>query len=149
MKNEFFNKILKKPLIVIILMSFWPLLTYIIPAKLVNFLPLFYAIQIILILNYIRLYIKYLRYIKFPNYEEASVYYYDLERVKKLELKAKKVTIKKAKEEQRLKIQIEKEEERLLIQKEKEERRVREEFLKTEAIKKLKLELEERKKKVL
>jgi hypothetical protein len=138
MKNVFFNKILKKPLILIVLISLWPLLTYFIPARLVTYLPFFYAIQIILILNYIRLYIKYLRYIKFPNYEEARLYYYDLGRVKKLELKAKKAFFKKAAEEMKLK-----------IQKEKEEKRVQEEKLKEEALKKLKIELEERKKKVL
>ncbi len=149
MKNEFFNKILKRPLIVILFFSLWPLFAYFIPANLVPYLTIFYVLQTILILNYIRLFITYLRYQKFPNYEEARVYYYDLRRVKKLELKAKKAFLKKAKEEMRLKIQKEKEEERLLVQKEKEERRVREEFLKTEAIKKLKLELEERKKKVL
>lgn len=138
MNNVFFNKILKKPLILIVLISLWPLLTYLIPAVLVRYLSYFYVIQIILILNYIRLYIKYLRYIKFPNYEEARLYYYDLRRVKKLELKAKRAFFKKAAEEMKLK-----------IQKEKEENRLREEKLKEEALKKLKLELEERKKKVL
>lgn len=138
MKNEFFNKILKRPLIVILLLSLWPLLTYFIPATFVPYLPIFYVPQILLVLNYIRLFITYLRYQKFPNYEEARVYYYDLRRVKKLELKAKKAFFKKAKEEMRLK-----------IQKENEEKRVQEEKLKEEALKKLKLELEERKKKVL
>lgn len=138
MKNEFFNKILKRPIIFILFVSLWPLFAYFIPANLVPYLTIFYVLQTILILNYIRLFITYLRYQKFPNYEEARVYYYDLRRVKKLELKAKKAFFKKAKEEMRLK-----------IQKENEEKRVQEEKLKEEALKKLKLELEERKKKVL
>jgi hypothetical protein len=138
MKNEFFKKILKIPLIVILGVSLWPLLTYFIPATFVPYLTFFYVLQTILILNYIRLFIIYLRYLKFPNYEEARVYFFDLRRVKKLELKAKIASMKKAKEEQKLK-----------IQKENEEKRVREEKLKEEALKKLKLELEERKKKVL
>jgi uncharacterized membrane protein len=113
MKNEFFKKILKIPLIVILGVSLWPLLTYFIPATFVPYLTIFYVLQTILILNYIRLFIIYLRYLKFPNYEEARVYFFDLRRVKKLELKAKIASMKKAKEEQKLKIQKENEEKRV------------------------------------
>ncbi len=80
----------------------------------------------------------YLRFNKFPTYEEAKTYFYDLKRVKRLEFKAKLVSIKKAKEELRLK-----------MRREAEEKRNKEEKAKLEAFKKMKLELEERKKKVL
>lgn len=138
MKNESFNKILKRPLLVILVVSFWPLLTYFIPASFVSYLSIFYIVQTILILNYIRLFITYSRFIKFPNYEEARIYFYDLRRVKRLELKAKKAFIKKGREQHKLR-----------IQKEKENKRSKKVIAKELAFNKLKLELEERKKKVL
>jgi hypothetical protein len=138
MKNEFFSKILKKPLLLIIVLSLWPLLTYIVPPSVVPYLQFFYLIQLFLVFNYLRLFIRFLRFSKFPNYEEAESYFYDLKRVKKLELKAKKLSVKKAKEERRL------EEKR-----EAEEKRKKDEEAKLEALRKMKIELEERKKKVL
>lgn len=138
MKNDSFFKILKKPMVFILALSFWPLLTYIVPAHIVPYLQLFLIVQVILIFNYLRLFILYLRFKKFPTYEDAKTYYYDLKRVKRFELKAKKTSIKKAKVELRLK-----------IKREAEEKRNKEEKAKLEAFNKMKLELEERKKKVL
>jgi hypothetical protein len=138
MRNQFFSKILKKPLIINIVFSLWPILTFLIPSSFVRYLPIFYIIQSALVLNYVRLFIIYLRYQKFPNYEEARIYYFDLTRVTRLENKAKKVAFKKEKEIIRFN-----------IRKQKEEKRKLNEIERAEASKKLKLELEERKKKVL
>ena len=138
MKNEFYLKILNRPLIFIILISLWPMLVYVLPSSLVKYLPYFYIIHGGLILNFIRLFIIYLKFQKFPSYEEARLYYFDLERVKKLEQKAKKLAVKKAKEEilaKQAKLKLDK--------------KIKEESMKTETINKLKVELEERKKKVL
>jgi predicted nucleotidyltransferase len=114
------------------------MLVYVLPSSLVKYLPYFYIIQGGLILNYIRLFIVYLKFQKFLSYEEARLYYFDLKRVKKLEQKAKKVSIKKAKEEilaKQAKLRLDK--------------KIKEDTMKTETINILKLELEERKKKVL
>jgi hypothetical protein len=138
MKNEFFSKILKKPLIIILVFSVWPFFTFLIPSSFVRYLPIFYIVQAALVLNYVRLFIIYLRYLKFPNYEEARIYYYDLRRVKRHEKKAKKVSIKKEKETIRFN-----------LQKQKEEKRKLKEAERAEVSNKLKLALEERKKKVL
>lgn len=138
MKNESFSKILKKPLIIILVVSVWPFFTFLIPSSFVRYLPIFYIIQAALVLNYVRLFIIYLRYLKFPNYEEARIYFYDLRRVKRHEKRAKKISIKKEKEKLRIK-----------IQKDKEEKRKLKEAERAEVLNQLKLELEERKKKVL
>jgi hypothetical protein len=138
MKNEFFSKILKKPLLLLFYVSLWPLLTYVVPAIIVPYLQLFYIVHFILAINYIRLVIIYLRFKKFPTYEEARTYFYDLKRVKSLEIKAKRIANKKAKEEHQIK-----------IKREAEEKIKKEEQVKLETFKRMKLELEERKKKVL
>jgi len=99
MENEFFSKILYKPLILIIVVSLWPFLTYIVPPSVVRYLQFFYLIQVILVFNYLRLFITYLRFKKFPNYKEAKSYFLNLKRDKRLELKTNKISIKRAKEE--------------------------------------------------
>jgi hypothetical protein len=138
MKNEFFSKMLKKPLIIIVVVSLWPFFTFLIPSSFVRYLPIFYLVQAVLVLNYVRLFIIYLRYLKFANYEEARIYFYDLRRVKRHEKRAKKVSIKKEKEKLKLKIQREKDEKTKLKEAER-----------AEVSNQLKLALEERKKKVL
>jgi uncharacterized membrane protein len=99
MENELFYKILFKPLIFIILVSLWPLLTYIVPPLVFRYLQFFYLIQLILILNYIRLFLTYLRFKNFPNYEEARSYFSNLKRLKNVEPKNKNISNNKLKKQ--------------------------------------------------
>jgi hypothetical protein len=102
MENEFFYKILYKPLMLIIVISLWPFLTYIVPPSVVSYLNFFYLIQVILVFNYLRLFKTYLRFKKFRTYAEAKSYFLNLNRAKRLELKTNKISIKRAKEESQL-----------------------------------------------
>ncbi len=139
MKNEFFFKILFKPFFVVILFSLWPLLTEILLASYIKpFLEIFFLTHIVIIIYFIKNYIIYTKYIKFPSYKEAKEYYRDLKRVEREELKAKKYSIKKAKVADQLR-----------KKKEIENKKIAEEVAKQALALNLKMELEKRKKKVL
>lgn len=93
--------ILLKPLLILIIFSFWPLIKHFdIIFKIFdyyNLLFFFLSIQISLIVFiFFRIY-KYFKFSKFSNYQEAFNYFSDLKRVKVAERKAKKLKIKKDK----------------------------------------------------
>jgi K+-sensing histidine kinase KdpD len=137
-KNQFFDKLLFKPLLIIILISLWPILTYLIPSILVPYLSIFLYIQFFLLIHFVFRVVTYFKYITFPVYEEAHLYFSDLKRVQRAEKVSQQKAKVKAKQDMRIQIEKKKKE-----YKEKEERQNQ------LRLKLLKDELEERKKKVL
>jgi len=100
-KNSFFSMILARPLLLLIIFSFWPLIKYVdIIFRIFNYSNLlffFLSLHLSLILFiYFRIY-KYFKFSKFSNYQEAFNYFSDLKRVKLAERKAKRFKIKKDK----------------------------------------------------
>ncbi len=137
-KNSFFNKLLFKPLMIIIAFSIWPILTYLIPSILVPYLTIFSYIQLYLLIYFVFRLVTYFKYITFPTYDEAHLYFNDLKRVQRAEKVSQQKAKFKAKQDMRIQIEKKKKE-----YKEKEERQNQ------LRLKLLKDELEERKKKVL
>jgi hypothetical protein len=88
---DFFVRILLKPFISVILYSFWPFLLLILPSLPNWVIILFYSVQVLSIIFFISLFLKLIKFIKFPSFIQAQSYYSDLIKVKKLELKAKRI----------------------------------------------------------
>jgi phosphoglycerol transferase MdoB-like AlkP superfamily enzyme len=88
-KSVFFNKILLKPFILVVTFSLWPLIIYALPwfpfPILVGL-----SFQIVLVFSYLSLFVKFIKFRKFPTFIQAKNYYSDLKKVKKIEIKAKK-----------------------------------------------------------
>jgi hypothetical protein len=101
-------------------------------------LQIFFIFQILIVILFIKQYFKYKRYLKFSSYEEASQYYQDLSRVKRAEIRNKRLEISTKKKELRIRIEVEKKEKEAAIEQHKQYE-----------LKKMKDALEERMKKVL
>jgi signal transduction histidine kinase len=138
LKNQFFNKLLFKPLMIIILISLWPILTYLIPSILVPYLTLFSYIQVYLFIFFVFRVVTYFKYIPFPTYEEANQYFTDLKSVQRAEKVNQQRAKVKAKQYRLIQREKKKKEDKEIEEKQNQLR-----------LKRLKDELEERKKKVL
>jgi hypothetical protein len=138
-----YTKLLGKPFLKLMLVSLWPLLTYLIPStwiiiQIVPYLYLLVFLQLYLLIVFILRLVDYFNYSKFDSYEEAYLFFQDLKRVKRAEKISRRIAIKN---EQKLlkerKIEAEKIKQIKLNQSKKAE------------IDRLKQDLEDRKKKVL
>jgi len=138
-----YTKLLGKPFLVLMLVSLWPLLTYLFPSnwiiiQVVPYLYLLVFLQLYLLFVFILRVVEYFKYSKFDSYEEAHRFFQDLKRVQRAEKISRRIAIKN---EQKLlkesKLEAEKIKQIKLIQSRK------------AAIDKLKQDLEDRKRKVL
>ncbi len=137
-KNQFFYKLLFKPLLIIIFLSLWPSLTYLISSSLLPYLTFFpYAHFLFFIYLVFKVNI-YLKYTAFPTYDEAHLYYSDLKRVQRAEKVSQQKAKVKEKQDKLIQIKEKKKEDKEIVERQNHLR-----------LKRLKDELEERKKKVL